>query len=93
MTEECQCEVCKSMRLVKAFTLTQRLITEEFRKARIAEKNQLAGLRVLDLFQRAEFARDHPNWVICIACDHLDYCPGANKELYRCYACDCQERA
>jgi len=91
---ECQCDYCKAERLVTAFTMTKQILDDELRKARIAFQNQHTGLLRKDLFQRAEFARDHPQWSMCVRCDQLEKRRlGADAAIYVCSACDMNEHA
>lgn len=74
--------------------MTQRLLSEEFRKARIAARNHQDGLARLDLFQKAEFVHQHPEWAMCVRCDNLEETTGGEitRATYLCYACDTSER-
>jgi len=95
MTIPCECEFCKAAHLVKCFEITQEALKEQRRAAVLVWRNQISGLKRLDLFERAEFTRDHPEYTMCIRCDEVEKKVECIEHggSFICRACDNSDRA
>jgi len=95
MTIPCECEFCKAAHLVKCFEVTEEAIREQRKAAKLVWRNQIQGLKRLDLFEKAEFIRDHPEYTMCIRCDEVEkvVCCVKIGEAFICVACDNSDHA